>query len=385
MALCTEATGYVHGTTLRWALARDGRLPFNANLRLFTTAGRWYSPSGLLVNVLFIITLVLSYAAGSAIVLRNESPNADAGSYTHLSIISVVPPIFLGSALVVQAVLGFISLYATDVVSWSTNPLDVAAAHYYHRLVQHRPDRCMRSIADAPDSSSHPVLPSKLQPSAAASHGLVRKVIWLVWTIPGVTIIVAILLMARQGSISIWWGGFAPRGGIVWASLLIGVFQSVLTMGLHCCELVTTLSRDEAVWRSATTRKGAVRTSNPIMRVIGSWQSIGLLIAKPLIHFLYGQAITMRVDLGLLFDGIGMLALSGGWIAVAAFVTFVAKRRPKGPQPAAYGHLQTMVDLVDDWSATEVMWWGHKKSGPVCHAGTSDSPLPEISIHEVYA
>jgi hypothetical protein len=52
----------------------------------------------------------------------------------------------------------------------------------------------------------------------------------------------------------------------------------------------------------------------------------------------------------------------------ACFFTFVALRRPRGPQPAAYGHLQTLANLVDEWSP--VMWWGHKEEGfPYCHAG----------------
>lgn len=61
------------------------------------------------------------------------------------------------------------------------------------------------------------------------------------------------------------------------------------------------------------------------------------------------------------------------YLAFALFVfalalTFVARKRPHGPQPAAYGHLQTLANLVDEWSPT--MWWGHKKDGmPVSHAG----------------
>jgi hypothetical protein len=52
----------------------------------------------------------------------------------------------------------------------------------------------------------------------------------------------------------------------------------------------------------------------------------------------------------------------------ACIFTFVALRRPRGPQPAAYGHLQTLANLVDEWSP--VMWWGHKEDGiPYCHAG----------------
>ncbi|KAG2110657.1 uncharacterized protein F5147DRAFT_772439 [Suillus discolor] len=55
-----------------------------------------------------------------------------------------------------------------------------------------------------------------------------------------------------------------------------------------------------------------------------------------------------------------------------------------GPQPAAYGHVQTLANLVDEWSP--VMWWGHKEDGiPYYHAGTSDHPLPDVKMDCVYA
>src|ERR1700722_3745782 len=72
--------------------------------------------------------------------------------------------------------------------------------------------------------------------------------------------------------------------------------------------------------------------------------------------------------------------LSGGLVPVAVFVTFIAKRRPSGPQPAAYGHIQTLTDLVDEWLPT--MYWGHKgDDGVVCHAGASIPPSEENRIH----
>jgi hypothetical protein len=52
----------------------------------------------------------------------------------------------------------------------------------------------------------------------------------------------------------------------------------------------------------------------------------------------------------------------------SCFFTAVAMFRPRGPQPAAYGHLQTLPNLVDEW--LPVMWWGHKEDEvPYCHAG----------------
>jgi len=38
VALLTDSMGYIHATSLRWALYREGRLKFNTNLRLFNSA-----------------------------------------------------------------------------------------------------------------------------------------------------------------------------------------------------------------------------------------------------------------------------------------------------------------------------------------------------------
>lgn len=63
MAACTEATGYVHGTTLKWALAKRGRLYFNANIRLFNGSGGPWGINGWLSNAVFSILLIIPYTA----------------------------------------------------------------------------------------------------------------------------------------------------------------------------------------------------------------------------------------------------------------------------------------------------------------------------------
>lgn len=48
---------------------------------------------------------------------------------------------------------------------------------------------------------------------------------------------------------------------------------------------------------------------------------------------------------------------------LSACITFLATRQPKGPQPATYGHIQTLANLIDKWPVTTTMWWGEKKVG----------------------
>lgn len=61
--------------------------------------------------------------------------------------------------------------------------------------------------------------------------------------------------------------------------------------------------------------------------------------------------------------------LSACLVPLANLITLIARYRPRGPQPATYGHIQTLADLVDEWSPTR--YWGHKSGDPLeCHAGT---------------
>ncbi|KAG8994523.1 hypothetical protein FRB94_009820 [Tulasnella sp. JGI-2019a] len=111
---CTEATGYVHGTTLKWGLAKEGRLRFNANLRLFSATKGAFSVNGTVVSVIFTITIIISYAASSTIFIHEPIVSElDPGHST--SLISFFPPLILGIALVLQAVLSLIAFSKTHV------------------------------------------------------------------------------------------------------------------------------------------------------------------------------------------------------------------------------------------------------------------------------
>ena len=73
-------------------------------------------------------------------------------------------------------------------------------------------------------------------------------------------------------------------------------------------------------------------------------------------------------------------------IAGIILITIVGFWRPQRVIPSTYGHLQTLVDLIDEWptSESQILYWGHKRyrnvrqeNGEVMrigHAGTSGNP-----------
>jgi hypothetical protein len=59
---CTECLGLIHGTSLKWALFYEGRLEFNANLRLISSCrSSW--PHSRIVNFVYLLSFALCNAA----------------------------------------------------------------------------------------------------------------------------------------------------------------------------------------------------------------------------------------------------------------------------------------------------------------------------------
>lgn len=75
-------------------------------------------------------------------------------------------------------------------------------------------------------------------------------------------------------------------------------------------------------------------------------------------------------------------------LALAMFATIMAFWPPRGHQPVAWGHVQTLADLVDDWgdvnSRKGKLWWGDKNPdrATLRHAGTSGQDIGVGKIHK---
>ncbi|KAG1756122.1 hypothetical protein EDB19DRAFT_453103 [Suillus lakei] len=415
VTLCTESTGFVHGISLRSALASESRLRFNTNLRLLTAARGWYNPNGTLLNGVSAVLLIISYASVSLVVCLDQQMPRSPIPAEGLAIAGL-PLLFLGVALLLQGVIALLGMRAVKILTWSSSPFDLTASLVHHTQLTPVTFRCMRCVSDL-DMDGGPAKPSETQPSAWQAHPSIRKVVISLWGLVAACAGWAALVMyiwhkynsttfttaplitqtwtfVPHGQPNYIWYSIPGANLQVWILLFVNmaVVQGPLTLGLHCAELIANVSRDERQWRCATGRKGLRMTTNPLKPVFTNLICLVLFIAKPFLHWMFGLAFVIP---NFASDGIlGMVAIvmytAQIWnlcIALfifACFFTFVALRRPRGPQPATYGHLQTLANLVDEWSP--VMWWGHKNDEiPYCHAGTSDHPLPDVKMDCIYA
>ncbi|KAJ9426047.1 hypothetical protein FOXG_07405 [Fusarium oxysporum f. sp. lycopersici 4287] len=205
--------------------------------------------------------------------------------------------------------------------------------------------------------------------------------------------------------------------------LFISAVQATQSIALHCTELLVNISRDENMWRNAYDNssrnrkgpKGSLLASDSLKNAISSWEYIILSLFKSLLHWSVGQAVQPSIRAGiagdistmdpsLLKEEMGVVGVTFYMtytrlllyavlaILLASFATFLALRKRSGPQPATMGHLQTIADLVDDWTPSENgrIYWGDKgenSRSTVRHAGTSFKlkALGQISLNALYA
>ena len=427
VAALTESTGFIHTTALRWALGE--RLIFNTNLRLFSCVPGCLA-FGAISNFFNAGFLALSYCATSLIM--SGLPPTEVCGHAGLLVTNCSPYvayfspgalIALGIGLGGNAAITTWQLRSIDIPTWSSSPLDIAWASLSTCQRGREEHRCMASVHDSINIST-PMKPKLHQRHVWSAHRQVRSVFIYLWTL-------VILVLAWCGAIIASINTYSRKcsddsssrcgvfSGSSWSLLpdtegatslvqintvdkendsnssnenlgyflafvLVLGFQSVLTMGLHCAELLVNLSRDEDTWREAYTTKGYAPKS-ALFTMLSSWKSALLLALKPIVHWVFGLGMTFYYGGGVFMRPPQLLYLSFTIITLATLGTAVCFIRPKGPQPATFGHIQTLINLIDVWS--EHMYWGHKGKGTagICHAGTADVKLEQIILTEDYA
>ena len=435
----TEGTGFIHATTLRWALGDE--LTFNSNLRLFSRVrGSW--AFGGISNFLNAAFLILCYAATSLIfatlppsdvcdALPLNGYDCTPKNNFNVSYVSPGAIMALGVGLTGTAALTTWQFFASRVETWSSSPIQTAWDFVASGRRSRAAGRCMISVHDAKLPAA-PTLPQQRQRSAWSAHLEVRRILRFLWVL---TVLVLLWFVGLLISISVAWkrcqtegsmavyidicqnvyqgpswsllpdtngitslaqiktvddaGGQSRHGavpksvGFAIAFIIMMGFQAMLTMGLHCADLLVNMSRDEDTWRKSSRKAGYI-SQNPLVTALGSWKSLLLFVLKPLIHWLFGLGMTFYLGWGIFMRPPQILYTSFAVLLLAIFGTYLCFERPKGPQPATFGHVQTLINLIDEWG--EPMFWGHqgKNADWTSRAGTARTARQPIEMQEYY-
>jgi hypothetical protein len=422
-----ETAGYILTVSLRWALQREGRLGFSSNLRLFSLArsspaNSWYANLGVAVCI------ILTYASASLIFISDYDQEIWAGgAYETLMpagktvYVNGYALITLGMGMLGQGAVAAACLRGMrHVPTWSSNLMEVASACLATGAIQRQPGRCMRSVHQI-KLDSEPAHPMARQQSVFRAQKQARIVFYVLWASVLLAIIwaTALLLVIRHSNVvqgvvngyslsffpvspnpsivgsgtgrDTLTGNWTPSVAIPW--LIVGsrgsnglvspewkehiyfpsyigilavvcVLQAFITLSLHCAEILVNMTRDELMWRRAGSKGLARPGFNAMFSAMASLPGVTLFALKPVLHWFYGLAVSPYLTTGVFMRVPQIYYLSVGVAALTTFVSVCVFWRPSGPQPATFGHLQTLVDLVDEWPGEdERMYWGRKSSG----------------------
>ncbi|KIW12965.1 hypothetical protein PV08_08152 [Exophiala spinifera] len=443
ITLLTDIAGLVHSTSLRFSLLARRKLTFNSNLRLFTSCPD--SPvHSWPINIIWAWSLISSYACGSMVIVESVydySNSGEVGFHTY-DIVSGYALIFLGFGLLGQALIASWALMVCKFPSWSTNPIKTAKICRDLGWLRPLTQRTMLSVHDAQSLEPHdsPSLPKVRQGSLLRAHSNVRPALIFVWVVTALSFLwfIAVTLAYQLGGSSIGpsWGTFSRSYTNDWSLipdwhdvtafiaistslgqssytfgpwflckyLLTCVFLGGITMDLHVVELLVQCSRDESLWRQTASARGLDRNRDGALEIaFRSWETIALFVFKTAVNWVFSMAF------GPYWEGIEMripqicyTAISLFWLSLLA--TYLALWKPKGPQPATFGHLPTLVDLIDVWpgrgsnerSENAVdggakadhlpLFWGDKgtRDNGFRRAGTDHAPLQPIVMTALY-
>ncbi|EGC45827.1 conserved hypothetical protein [Histoplasma capsulatum var. duboisii H88] len=347
--------------------ARGEVISLGLNL-LITLVNEVYGPNKWYTNLFMLCCIIGSYSSSSLVFLKDHSSGSDDEPVTRICGAAIIS---LAICLLGQWAVAWWSLPNTHhAPTWSVDPLDTVAACILEGSLHRIPGRCMQSVHNIA-APTIPVPPRHRQQAAYYAHSEVRKVLWALWATAGLGLLwaITIFVVIRTGFVN----GISDKGS--W-SLLPNSQTPSLNMGWFV-----------DAWWLASSEGGLKRDRNILKKMGTSWQSITLFCFKPLIHWLYGLSMTVYFDSGFNMMPVQISYLTVGALCLALFATAIIFKPPKGPQPAAFGHLQTLANLIDEWPTKGGrLYWGHKsEEGSVAHAGTSSEKLGKINFGMLYA
>ncbi|KAH7123525.1 hypothetical protein B0J11DRAFT_580311 [Dendryphion nanum] len=383
ITVCSAMMGSIQSATLRSALLREGRLEFNSNIRFFKRSAKCW-PHGALANTLTLFFLVLSYASVS----QAWTPD----SYGFSLVANGVPFLTLGSGLGGQAAMTSWCLYSVNVPTWSSNPINTAlvALHHGHQRIS---GRAMLGV----ESVGKPSIPSKPRSEQAKA----RNVVPVVKRLDRIVLIFGILAPILSGiyiavcsslDVELWIllpsnnGDFStdkiPQTEFLGFIFAICALQSIFTIATLVLEYQILVTNDERTWRRLGRKDGISLSEQTTFSALKNPFLIFLYLFQALVHWLFGLGISVSFGSGFNLAPANFMSCIIAFLWLMAIARLGNQWKPQGPLPATYGHVQTILNLVDVWGYH--LWWGDKGAlsddSAVRKAGTATSILESINM-----
>ena len=444
LTILFDCMSFIQNTTLRWALCKEGRLVYNSNPRLFVGA-RHFAPNWRSSNAISAVALAVGYGSISALTYSIYIVGISNGRLGFVTDVPVPGPRFaidfngygfigLGVALLLQGAISSWCLAKSKIVpTWSSNPFTTTLVCKMLGLADHNtPSKARTPEVDAIISAKelpHRVdtvstwlttsdgdlglivsRPQNTQPSMRQQVPFSRKITYVVWTLFAMVLLWLVLVAAfgsRAGSCTkayveqmnyrtdflAYWQSYCQVAAPYyvdpyfdrrdWLGLIIQCLViSVISLSIHCAELLTDVTRDEFAWRKAMTT-GADAGRGALMEGATSWVCWITFAFKSITPWMFGM--TFNTNLMVFSNLIPLCVLATLLLLLAIFSEYLVRRHPKGPQPCTYGNISKLASLVDEWHPR--MFWGDKGmiDGRIRQAGTAGRRLADLDMSSFYA
>lgn len=333
----------------------------------------------------------------------------------------------LGIGLGGSAVTAMVCLHGRQNRPWSWNPsaLWTVKRLHDHQLIPHEVSRSMRSVVERTVRSTDPVRPRNWQPRLWNVGSFVRWYLGLPWIAALVAVVLTLSAIYGEGhrdndrdcncpgiGAFAWQWDLTMIDGSDYMELDLSgldnvglsffvaflfqlLLQGVLVGVFHCVELLVNLWREESDWKEADTEEGTnSHAVSPARATLRSWLTISMTLLQAGVSWIVGQAIVLygyneedtgsqdhpprdMTDTYIHFSSSRLILVSAALATVAVFATVMAFWSTRSQQPAAFGHIQTLSNLMDEVPVgTKRFYWGDKgvtraESRDVAHAGTA--------------
>jgi hypothetical protein len=439
-----DCMSFIQGTTLRWALCREGRLKYNSNPRLLVGA-RHFAPNWRSTNVVSAVALVMGFGSISTLTASVYIVGLSDGYTSFEQGVPVTGPRFaidfngwgfvgLGIALLLQGAISSWCLLKSKklVPTWSSNPFTTTLVCSMLGLADQSVSKAdgipdadalvpMNDIPKRVDTKSTWLTasesgqgivvscPQTRQPSMAKEVPHSRHAMYVIWSVSAIVLLWIILVAAfgaRAGNCSeayveqmnyrtdflAYWQSYCQVGIPYyvdpffdrrdWLGLVIQCLVfAVISLSIHCTELLTDLARDEAAWRKATTI-GADAGRGAFFEGATSWFCWVTFAFKSLAPWIFSMSFNTNL---LVFSNLIPLCVLGLLLlCTAIFSEYLVRQQAKGPQPCTFGSISKLASLVDEWHPR--MFWGDKGmiDDRIRRAGTSGRRLAALDSLALY-
>jgi hypothetical protein len=94
-------------------------------------------------------------------------------------------------------------------------------------------------------------------------------------------------------------------------------------------------------------KKGINPSDRTIFVIFRNPLIIFVYLSQVVVHWLFGIAISITFDNGFSVEAGNLFDVAFAVLLLMVITRFCNNWQPKGPLPATYGHIQTIVNLVD--------------------------------------